>query len=251
MKFEVIILAAGRGSRLGDITRDIPKCLIEIAPGITLLDTQLTTLLRFFPRSNITIATGYKAELIQAHIEKKYADAPIKLLHVGGYETYNTAHTLHQVLIKRVGTGGVLQINGDLVFDPSILEDVRKNIMEFPSEEARIFTQEKPCGEEEMKVLPKEDGSIESIKKKIDSTLTIGEAFGINYYGAGFIEGYVAALDEAVQYSSNAYFEDALNLLFVKSSAGKVQRVRGRYAIEVDFPEDLEAARRSFSKTRF
>jgi len=250
MKFEVVILAAGKGSRLGDMTHDIPKCLVEIAPSITLLDTQLTTLLRLFPNSNITIATGYKAGLIQKHIEKRYVGAPIKLIYVGGYEIYNNAHTLHQVLTEHSKDDtGILQINGDLVFEPSILEDARTLITEFSPKEAQIFVQERLCGQEEMKVLLREDSSIMSISKKTDPSLTIGEGFGMNYYGADFIQHLIPALDVAVQDSPNAYFEDGLNLLFKKTNKGKPYKVARGYAIEVDFPEDLEMARHNFSKS--
>lgn len=57
-----IILAAGRGSRMKNLTEERPKCLVELR-GKTLLDWQLTAL-RAAGISEIAIVTGYKRELL-------------------------------------------------------------------------------------------------------------------------------------------------------------------------------------------
>ena len=57
-----IILAAGRGSRLKNLTNDRPKCLVELR-GKALLDWQLDAL-RAAGITEIAIVTGYKRELL-------------------------------------------------------------------------------------------------------------------------------------------------------------------------------------------
>lgn len=59
---KAIILAAGRGSRMKDLTEARPKCLVELR-GKTLLDRQLEAL-RAAGISEIAIVTGYKRELL-------------------------------------------------------------------------------------------------------------------------------------------------------------------------------------------
>jgi choline kinase len=59
---KAIILAAGRGSRMNDLTEDRPKCLVELR-GKTLLDWQLEAL-RIAGIKEIAIVTGYKRELL-------------------------------------------------------------------------------------------------------------------------------------------------------------------------------------------
>ncbi len=54
-----LILAAGRGSRLGELTRDRPKCLTMLA-GRTLLEWQIAAL-RGAGIEEIAIVTGYRA----------------------------------------------------------------------------------------------------------------------------------------------------------------------------------------------
>lgn len=62
---KVIILAAGRGSRLGELTREKPKCMCMLA-GRTLLDRCMESLERAgISRKDIGIVTGYRSELFQ------------------------------------------------------------------------------------------------------------------------------------------------------------------------------------------
>ena len=62
---KVIILAAGRGSRMGSGTEDIPKCLIKLW-GRTLLDMCLDSIEKAgINKSDIGIVTGYKKDSIK------------------------------------------------------------------------------------------------------------------------------------------------------------------------------------------
>jgi choline kinase len=59
---KAIILAAGRGSRMKNLTEERPKCLVELR-GKALLDWQLEAL-RAAKVTEIAIVTGYKRELL-------------------------------------------------------------------------------------------------------------------------------------------------------------------------------------------
>lgn len=68
---KAIILAAGRGSRMGDLTKDSPKCLVKLR-GKSLLDYQLTALNKA-GITEIGIITGYEKDKIQdPRIAKKF-----------------------------------------------------------------------------------------------------------------------------------------------------------------------------------
>ncbi|WP_039942517.1 phosphocholine cytidylyltransferase family protein [Leptospira alexanderi] len=60
---KAIILAAGRGSRMKNLTEDLPKCLLKIK-GDTLLNWQLKAL-KNTGIKDIAIVTGYKRELLK------------------------------------------------------------------------------------------------------------------------------------------------------------------------------------------
>jgi L-glutamine-phosphate cytidylyltransferase len=61
---KAIILAAGRGSRMKDLTKERPKCLTEVR-GKSLLDWQLEAL-QTAGITEISIVTGYKRELLNS-----------------------------------------------------------------------------------------------------------------------------------------------------------------------------------------
>lgn len=66
---KAIILAAGRGSRMHEGTKDIPKCMMKVC-GKTLLERCLKTLEDAgFDKKDIAIVTGYKHEVIENVID--------------------------------------------------------------------------------------------------------------------------------------------------------------------------------------
>lgn len=70
---KAIILAAGRGSRMRDLTDDRPKCLVELH-GKALLDRQLEAL-REAGITEIAIVTGYMRELLSSRNLNEFHNA--------------------------------------------------------------------------------------------------------------------------------------------------------------------------------
>jgi choline kinase len=65
---KTIILAAGRGSRMGEGTANIPKCMMMLG-GKTLISRCVETLEDAdIPRKEIGIVTGYRAEEVEQHV---------------------------------------------------------------------------------------------------------------------------------------------------------------------------------------
>lgn len=65
---KAIILAAGRGSRMGERTRDLPKCMAALA-GRTLLEWEVSAL-RSAGIEDIVVVRGYRAETIDGDFGK-------------------------------------------------------------------------------------------------------------------------------------------------------------------------------------
>ena len=85
---KAIILAAGIGERLGSLTIDRPKCLLELR-GKTIISRQLR-LLKSHDVTDVTVVTGYLGETIRSALgdRVKYKDFP-------GYAGTNNLLTLH------------------------------------------------------------------------------------------------------------------------------------------------------------
>ncbi len=66
MSAEAVIIAGGRGTRLGALGKDLPKALVPVA-GRPLLDYSLALLQRH-GLTDVVICTGYLAEKIEEHV---------------------------------------------------------------------------------------------------------------------------------------------------------------------------------------
>ena len=112
---QVVILAAGMGSRLG---RALPKPLTELSDG----RTHHAAAVRQHPRTpsattcTVTIVVGYKLE----HIIEAFPDGVVRLQRAS--TTRPTRPRACCAPCRPRGTGGVLWMNGDVVFDPRILD---------------------------------------------------------------------------------------------------------------------------------
>ena len=83
---DVLILAAGLGTRMGDLTKDLPKPLLPVK-GKPLIDYAFN-LIEPLQTKNIFVNTHYHADLIQSHISKNYENIKIsfepEILGTGG-----------------------------------------------------------------------------------------------------------------------------------------------------------------------
>lgn len=114
---KAIILAAGSGSRLLPITKELPKCLIKVSDRC-ILDYQIEAL-HELGITDIAIITGYLNKKIEAHLNKH----KITFIHNADYLTTNNAYSLWLArdFIKD-DTEGFVVMNSDLIFQSSMLQ---------------------------------------------------------------------------------------------------------------------------------
>jgi choline kinase len=117
---KVIILAAGQGTRLGQLGEKIPKCLLPLN-GSTLLEQSIQTLKKL-NLTDITVIIGYMAEKIQivCHEVKTVINSE-----------YSTSQPPYSARLGIISNGFLeddyLIIDGDLIFDSSIIENLINN----------------------------------------------------------------------------------------------------------------------------
>ena len=107
---KVIILAAGRGSRLTPLTDDKPKCLVKLF-GKSLLEWQIEKFKKF-GINDISVVTGYKKELISFD--------GIKIYHNENFEKTNMIETLF--CAKKEINETVIVSYGDIIFEDNVLQ---------------------------------------------------------------------------------------------------------------------------------
>jgi choline kinase len=219
---QAVILAAGMGTRLG---RPFPKPLTPLSDGRTIMEQQIDNLQQVFgPDVRITTVVGFKLDLIlEAFPDVTYI-----------YNETNTNRSLLKAL--RLSTeGGVLWMNGDVVFDPQVLEKVN-GLME--ADTSFICVDTAAVGDEEVKYTVDDDGYVDELSKQVVNPR--GEAVGINFVSASDKPTLIERLSEC---SDADYFERGIELAISHDSMRVIPVDIGEFfAVEVDFEEDLTRA---------
>ena len=115
---KAIILAAGKGSRIGNFTKSKHKSLLEIQ-GKSLLN-RMVDQLRDLNIKDILIITGYKNEGIRKEIKKK-----ARYLYFPKYKNTNNLQTL--LFAKKEINSSFICLFADVYFDNKILSSLVKN----------------------------------------------------------------------------------------------------------------------------
>lgn len=226
MTVQAVILAAGMGTRLA---RPHPKSLTQLDDGRTIMTQQVENLRAAFgDELRLTIVVGYKLEQILEHVP----DA--SFVYNEAFDQTNTSKSLLKAL-RNSADGGVLWMNGDVVFDPKLLLSLTSDIR---NDRSFVAVDTSAVSDEEVKYTVDPDGYIYELSKSVVGAL--GEAVGINFISMDDKKHLIARLDEV---DDQEYFEGGI----VKTIAEDGVRylpidISRYYAVEVDFAEDLVRA---------
>lgn len=226
MTTQIVILAAGMGSRLG---RSLPKPLTELADGRTIMRQQHDNIAAAFGQdASITTVVGYKLE----HIIDAFPD--VNYVYNEQYDQTNTSKSLLRAL-KATGSGGVLWMNGDVVFDPTAL--VRASTL-VHADRSFVSVNTAKVSDEEVKYTVDAEGFIQELSKQVVGGL--GEAVGINYISS---RDKAALVRQLARVGDQDYFERGIEVA-IEQDGLRIEPldISDLYAVEVDFAEDLERA---------
>src|SRR6185312_7585033 len=179
---KAVVLAAGPGRRLGPLTRELPKTLLPLGEGGTILDLVLENLAAVGVEE-VAVVTGFAAGRVDELLPELEERHGLRLRPVFNdrAEEWNNAHSLW--LAQETFADGALLVNGDTVHPPSVettlLADEGDGLV-------LAVDTSKPPGGEAMKVALGEDGAVERIGKKL------GEADG-EYIGVALVGPAAAA----------------------------------------------------------
>jgi len=153
MAIQVVILAAGMGTRLG---KPWPKPLTVLSDGRSIMQQQMENVSQVFgDKARITVVVGFKLEMIiEAHPNASFVYNEI-------YDQTNTSKSLLKAL-NASQESGVLWLNGDVVFDAKVLERVASRI---ESEKSFVCVNTSATAEEEVKYTVDGEGFIKELSK--------------------------------------------------------------------------------------
>lgn len=230
MSQQVVILAAGMGTRLA---RPLPKPLTELRDGRSIMRQQFDNLENTFGDAfRPMIVVGFKLEAIM----ERFPSATFVYNEL--YDQTNTSKSLLRAL-KASSDGGVLWLNGDVVFHPEVLHRVLPLIS---AEQSFVVVNTAKVSDEEVKYTLDADGYIRELSKVVVGGL--GEAVGINYVAGADKASLIGRLE---QVADNDYFERGIELAIEGDGLKfKPVDISDLYAVEVDFDEDLQRANELF-----
>lgn len=230
---KAIILIAGKGGRLGGLTNDRPKCLVEVG-GRPILDYQLDAL-RLAGVTELVLVVGYLHEAIRNHLAA-YPEFSVTFVENREYASTNTVYSLW--MARHQMSCDFLYFNGDVLFHPELV----LRLIASPAENA-LAVEHKRCGDEEVKVIVA-GSRITAIGKELDHDLSLGEFIGVAKFSAQIGPLFAETLEHVVEERRllNNYFETAVEMMLSRAPFTSVD-VSDLPCIEIDFPEDLERAR--------
>ena len=231
MTLQVVILAAGMGTRLG---KPLPKPLTPLADGRSIMQQQLENVEKVFrDEARVTIVVGFKMEMIME------AHPNVSFVYNENYDQTNTSKSLLKAL-RASQESGVLWLNGDVVFDARVLERIAERIR---SEKSFVCVNTSATAEEEVKYTVDSKGNINALSKQVKNAL--GEAVGINFISKHHKSATIKYLDEC---ADNDYFERGLELAIEKAGIEiEPVDISDLFAVEVDFQADLDRANQNFN----
>ena len=235
-----LVLAAGPGRRLHPLTATLPKTLLPLADGRTILDLALANL-RAAGLEEVVVVTGFAAERVEERVpelERRHG-VQVGLVFNDRAEEWNNAYSLW--LARDAFFDGVLLVNGDTVHPAAVEEGLLR--ARGPSVLLAV-DREKSLGAEEMKVQLSEGGRVRRISKEVEPGSAEGEYIGVAIIEPSAAAGVAEALEATWRRDSSLYYEDGFQEY--ADRGGDVQAAPiGRVDwIEVDDHEDLARARK-------
>jgi choline kinase len=224
-----IILAAGRGRRLGELTDERPKCLLRVGP-MSLLEHQLEALAERGV-GPVVVVTGYHAETVEDCVAGRAL-----CLRNDRHDSTNSLYSLG--LAREHARDGFVLLNADVLFDPEILQ----RVLDSPHPEALAVERRDSFAPEEMKV--ELDGArIRALSKQLEPVRAHAENVGVLKFSA---EGAAVLFEEVERLLAAGHEREfapfAFNAIAARRPLHAVP-IEGLPWIEIDFVDDLLRAR--------
>ena len=211
-----VILAAGMGSRLMPLTKDIPKPLLKINE-MTLLERMIKNCMNVNIEKFIVVVGYNRDKVIDfcPELEEKY-DIEIKTIANEKYDVTNTSVSTYLAsrFIEENDLDDFILINGDNVIDPEIIERlygsnnsgmIIDNFKELNEESFKLIIDDESFNEEKTVA----NGKINSIGKGLDIPSSTGEFIGVSKVKSDDVAEFNRILEELIEEDPQNYYDFA------------------------------------------
>lgn len=211
-----VILAAGMGTRLMPLTKDIPKALLKIN-DVTLLERMIQNCINA-DISKFIVVVGYNKEKVIdlcPKIAEKY-DIEIRTIANEKYDVTNTSVStyLASKFIEENDLDDFILVNGDNVVDPKIISNLADsnntgmiidNFKELNDESFKLIIDDESFNEDKTIA----NGKINSIGKGLDIPSSTGEFIGVSKVIGDNVVEFNRILEKLIEEDPQNYYDYA------------------------------------------
>lgn len=244
---QAIILAAGMGKRLGELTKNNTKCMVEVN-GIRLIDRMITQLSKF-NLNRLVIVVGYEGKKLIDYIGHRYDDI-LKIEYINNpiYDRTNNIYSL-ALAKEELCKDDTILLESDLIFEDRMLElliNHRDPDLALVAKYETWMDGTMVCVDNDRNItnfVPKEAFCYENadVYYKTVNIYKFSSEFS-KYQYVPFLEAYCRVM------GNNEYYEQVLRiLLHLHSSTLKALPITNEKWYEIDDVQDLDIASTIFS----
>ncbi len=243
---QAVILAAGMGKRLKELTQNNTKCMVKVN-GVTLIERMLRILDRA-GMSRICIVVGYEAQGLMEHIRSLNIKTPVHFINNPVYYKTNNIYSL-ALAEDYLVSEDTLILESDLIFD----EEIIQMILNDPRETLALADKFESWMDGTCMVLDEEDCICDFVpgkylkfseKEKYYKTVNIykfSSHFSKNTY-VPFLNAYKMAMGD------NEYYESVIKMIaLLETKEIRAKRLTGQTWYEIDDIQDLNIAESLFA----
>ena len=243
---QAIILAAGMGKRLKELTKENTKCMIQVN-GVTLIERMLRQIDKH-NMSRIVIVVGYEGEKLIRFIRTLDIQTPIVFINNPIYDKTNNIYSL-ALAKKWLCQEDTILFESDLIFEDAVLDtllsDPRKTLALVDKYESWMDGTCVKLGNDDSieSFVPGKRFKYDEIKDyyKTVNIYKFSKHFSETHY-VPFLEAYQTALGE------NEYYEQVLRVITMLDDPGIfAKRLNGERWYEIDDIQDLDIAESIFT----
>lgn len=243
---QAIILAAGMGRRLGELTNDNTKCMLEVN-GVRLIHRALDALCEVGIK-RVVLVVGYKAENVRALIGASYKG--MEVVYVEN-EVYDKTNNIYSLFLAReyLTSDDTILLESDLIFEVELL----KKLIEHPYSNIALVDKYESWMDGTVVTIDSENNIVDFLTKDKFKYSDIGNYYKtVNIYKFSkdfsathyvpFLEAYCHAL------GNNEYYEQVLKVItLLDDSPLKALPLSGEKWYEIDDIQDLDIASSIFA----
>lgn len=245
---QAVMLAAGKGTRLGKYTKNNTKCILEVN-GKTLLERTIDSLVKADIKDFILVL-GYKKENVKKYIREKKLDKKINIIYVYNAD-YNTTNNIYSLYLAKdyLLKDDTILLESDIIYDEKII----KSLIESDYDNAVVVAKYEKWMDGTVTILDNEDNILEFIEKKDFAFCDIENYYKtVNIYKfskeylATYYLPFLSAYIES--YGNNDYYELVLKVISsIQKSSLKAFKLTNQKWYEIDDCQDLDIAQLLFS----